>query len=362
MSGREERNLMVLFILAATMLSARPGVAQQAKPAARSEGVATFSGTLITEDELMRAAAGDLEKLELQRLQLNANLERARQEILEWNLSRLIEGKVLAAEAAKRGVNAEALLAKELEGKVKEPSQQDVNAYYVANKAHIGKPLEDVSSQILQYLKNENYNKAKAEYVESLKNEYGVSSRLEPLRMKVDTGGSPSSGPADARVTMIEFSDFQCPYCANLSKTLRQVLNSLGKDVRLVYRQFPLSQIHPFAEQAAEASLCAADQGHFWEMHDLMFQDQGKLADADLKADASRLNLDLTAFDECLSSRRHAEKIKADMREGASLGVAGTPALFINGRMMSGAQSYEDLTRVINEEIAKKSDLSLLKK
>ncbi len=355
MACRLHRSFGAALVLSACLLFTHQSEAAQ-NGAAKTASVAVVNGIPITEEELTQAAAPDLEKLELQRLQVNANLIRSHHEVMEWNLSRLIEAKVLAAEAAKQGTTVEALLGKELDGKVKEPTQQDVGAYYEANKARIGRALETVSSQIFQYLKNENYSKAKNEYVEKLKKEYGVSVSLEPLRMKVDGAGRPAKGAADAPVTMIEFSDFQCPYCANLSRTLHQVLDVFGKEVLLVYRQFPLTQLHPNAQEAAEASLCADEQGRFWQMHDLMFQDQRQLKAEDLKADATKLNLDSTNFGQCLDSHRYAGKIKEDVREGSSLGVSGTPAVFINGRMLAGAQSYDEIAKVIREELARKTE------
>ncbi len=339
-------------VMASFLFCAHPGQAGDPTPS-KGGSVAVVNGISITEDELMKAAAGDLEKLELQRLQFDASLVRSHHEVLEWNLSRMIEARVLAAEASKQGMTVEALLAKELNGKFNEPTQQDVSAYYEANKARIGRALETVNSQIFEYLKNESYNKAKNSYVEGLKKEYGVTVSLAPLRVKVDPAGRPARGSESAPVTMIEFSDFQCPYCANLSKTLHQVLDDFGKDVRLVYRQFPLSQIHPNAQLAAEASLCAAEQGHFWEMHDLMFKDQKQLTEEYLKADAARLNLDAEGFNQCLNSHRYVANIREDVREGSSLGVSGTPAIFINGRMLSGAQSYDEIAKVIREELSR---------
>ncbi len=355
MFGKVDLRIGIALVIAASLLSARSGMAGDAK-APTDDRVAVVNGTAVTEDELLKASAGDLEKLELQRMQFKASLERSHHQILEWNLSRLIESKVLAAEAAKQGMTVEALLAKELAGKVQDPTQVEVNAYYETNRARIGKPMETVSTQIFQYLRTENYNKVKSEYVERLKKDYGVSVYLEPLRAKVEPDGRPSLGPENASVIMIEFADFQCPFCANLSRTLHVVLNNYGKDVRLVYRQFPLSQIHPYAQEAAEASLCADEQGHFWEMHDLMFQDQGQLKEEDLRADATKLSLNTANFDQCLNSHRYASKVQEDLREGASLGVSGTPAIFINGRMLSGAQSYEEITKIIQEELTKKTE------
>jgi protein-disulfide isomerase len=329
--------------------------AQQKKVDLRPQTVATFNGTNITEEELRKAAADDLDQLHLQVQQMNANLARAEHEILETNLIRLLADKLFEAEAAKKGISKEVFLENELKGKVKEPSQQEIKAFYDANKPRYNQPLEKVTDEIRQYLKMQSRNRAVGELADRLKADYAVSMLLLPLRSKVGTEGSPSLGPKEAPVTIVVFSDYQSAFCSQLSKTLREVVTKYGDEVRLVYRQFPLSQVHPYAEKAAEASLCAADQNHFWEMHDLLFETQTALTDNDLVAKAAKLKLDSGAFGSCLASGKYAEKVKQDRRDGFGLGVAATPALFINGRFLSGALPISDLSKTIDEEIRIKS-------
>jgi protein-disulfide isomerase len=302
-------------------------------------------------EDLEKAAAGELQKLELQRLQFDAGYARNKHQIMENGLARLIDGSVLDFEAKKRGIAKEMLLSQELNGKVKEPSAQDVSTFYEANKAQIGQPLEQSREKILQFLKSQNYNRARAELVAKLKKDYGVNVMFEPMRSKIETTGSPAIGPEDAPVTLVEFADFQCPFCSQLANTLKAVLANYGKEVRLVFRQFPLSEIHPFAENAAEASLCAADQGHFWEMHDLLYESQGQINAADLGGKTAGMKLDLQSFNQCVSSRKYASKVQQDFYDGIKLGIAGTPVVFVNGRFFSGAIRLEDLSRIIDEEI-----------
>ncbi len=333
-----------------SLLIALPLMAQAGKPAEPAV-VARFQGTVITDDELTKAAAQDLEKLELERVQFNANWERDKNRILEANLSRLLEERLLQAEAAQRGIPKDQFLKSELQGKVKDPTEDDVKAYYEANKERINQPLLQISSKIYDYLKAQNYNTAREALVEKLKQSHGVTVLLQPLRSSVDTDGRPSTGPVEAPVTLVEFSDFQCPYCARLYQTLHQIVKQYGTRVRLVYRNFPLSQLHPFAEKAAEAGLCASDQGQFWQMHDLIFQTQSQLKDEDLKAKAAQLKLDVEAFNSCLASGKNADKVKQDLYAGYKLGVTGTPALFINGRFVNGAVPFEDIAKNIDEEL-----------
>lgn len=133
--------------------------------------------------------------------------------------------------------------------------------------------------------------------------------------------------------------------------TLKRLQEDYAEKVRLVYRHYPLRRIHPNAQKAAEASLCAGDQGEFWKMHDLLFGDQAGLKVEAIKAKAGHLRLDLEGFEECLDSGRHADAVEEDLLAGSRAGVSGTPTLFINGRRLSGAVSYEKIVEVVVEEL-----------
>jgi protein-disulfide isomerase len=187
-----------------------------------------------------------------------------------------------------------------------------------------------------------------------LKKDFGFKSYLEPLRYQIATAGFPTRGADNAPVTIVEFSDFECPYCGGLFPTLKQVEKNYPQAVRIVYRQFPLTNLHPHAMKAAEASLCAAEQHKFWEFHDSMFSNQRELSVPDLKQRAVDLKLDAKAFNECIDSGRQASAIQADIQEGAKAGVTGTPAMFINGRLLSGNQPYSEIKDVIDDELQRK--------
>ena len=176
-------------------------------------------------------------------------------------------------------------------------------------------------------------------------------SYMEPARIDVATEGRPSRGAADAPVTIVAFSDFQCPYCATLFSTLKEIEKNYKDQVRIVYLQFPLSQIHPYAEKAAEASLCANEQNQYWQMHDAMFADQAKLGVDQLRQKAEKLSLDMAAFNACLDSSKYASAIRADIAEGVKAGVKGTPAFFVNGRFYSGSLPYDEIRKVVEEEL-----------
>jgi protein-disulfide isomerase len=175
---------------------------------------------------------------------------------------------------------------------------------------------------------------------------------LEPPRTQVAATG-PSKGPDNAPITIVEFSDFECPFCSRVNPTLAQVQQNYGDKVRIVFRQFPLA-MHPNAQKAAEASLCAHDQGKFWQMHDLMFAQQKELGVDQLKAKASQLGLDTESFNQCLDSGEYADQVRTDMADGTAAGVSGTPAMFVNGVPISGAVPYEQVAAMIDDELDRK--------
>ncbi|MHB8626404.1 MAG: DsbA family protein [Aggregatilineales bacterium] len=173
-------------------------------------------------------------------------------------------------------------------------------------------------------------------------------------RYPVSVADSPSLGPDSAPVTLVEFSDFQCPFCEQFFlQTEKALLQKYQGKIRFVYRNFPLSDIHPYAQSAAEAAQCAYEQNKFWEYHDLLFQNQAQLGQDNLYlSDAKQLNLDLTAFTACLNSHKYAEKVQNDYGEGVALGINGTPTFFVNGRILVGAQPLSVFSAYINAELA----------
>ena len=171
-------------------------------------------------------------------------------------------------------------------------------------------------------------------------------------RYAVKTDGAPVRGPADAKVTVVEFLDFQCPFCSRVQPTLAQIQKTYGDKVRIVFKHMPL-RIHAQAPGAAAAAEAAHGQNKFWEMHDLMFANQGELGDAKYQEWASQIGLDMGRFQKDLKSPAVSQRIEADSEEAARLGVSGTPAFFINGRYVSGAQPFDAFKKVIDEELAK---------
>ena len=270
-------------------------------------------------------------------------------------LDSLIRDRTVVAEAKKRGKSVDELVAAEAGPSGFDPSEAEIAAWYKQNSSRVGnRSLDQVRAQISRLLRTEKQKAAERKLEERIKGEHNVTVTYQPYRLQFDNAKAPTLGKADAPITLVEFSDFQCPFCKGMAPTLKEVAQKLGDKVQIVYRQYPISSIHPFAMKAAEASLCANEQGKFWEIHDAMFEDQAKLAVRDLKATAVRLGLDAKKFDTCLDSGRYVEQVQNDLREGQRAGVTGTPAVFINGVEVPGGNvPYSTLEAAIERELAR---------
>ena len=281
-------------------------------------------------------------------------LDAAIYETKKQALDQLVLRKLVEAKAKSEGITPEALFKREVADKVKAPSDADMKAFYDQQKARQPNlpPFEQVKEQVAQYLSRGDQQKAQQAFLEKIREEGKVEVLLTPPRVKVAAEG-PAKGPEKAPVTIVEFSDYECPYCGKAEETVKEVLKAYEGKVRLVYRDFPLP-FHPHAEKAAEAAHCAEDQGKYWDMHGLLFSNQQKLTESDLKEHAKGLGLDAAKFEKCLSSGEKAAVVEANKKAGAEVGVTGTPAFFINGVMISGAQPFSEFKQVIDRELAQK--------
>jgi protein-disulfide isomerase len=307
--------------------------------------LATVDGESIT--------MADLDTLVGDRLALmEYEYKQERYSLVELALQRSIRNRLLEMAAVERGITMEQYMA-QLTAGVQVTEQEIVSVYERNAPALGGRSLDDVYEQIEDYIHNLKYQQALDQASEQLAEMHAVDILLEPVRIELDNEGSPSFGPSDAPVTLTEFSDFECPYCARFFATVNQLKQAYAGQLRIVYRQYPLD-IHPNAFKAAEASLCAEEQGMFWEMHDLLFMGQDSLGVDALKEKASRLGLDRAEFDACLESGRHVEQIERDMREGSRLGLEGTPYVFVNGvKVPGGAAPYDVIAKMIDQELAR---------
>lgn len=265
-------------------------------------------------------------------------------------LDQMIQDRLVAAEAKSRGVDSQALLDEEARAR-SSVDDKEVEDYYQSNRnRYEGSSFEEAAPRIREQLERQRRDGAVREYVAALREAAGVSIHLERPRTTVAAEG-PTRGPEDAPVTIIEFSDYQCPFCRRAEPTVQQLLERYPDQIRFVYRHFPLESIHPRARPAAEAAACAGEQGKFWEYHDAIFKDPSKLADEDLHRNAADAGLDAEAFRACFEEGRFRDAIDADLAAGREAGVSGTPAFFVNGIPLSGARPLDDFVQLVESEL-----------
>lgn len=338
------------FAAVVALLTACSSSAAQQKQPAPGDVVATVGPTSITlaqvDQKALEEPAGNFGSVKL---------SQALYEARRGAVDELIAGVLIDQEAKARGMERAALIEQEITAKVSPVSETDISSWYEANRARVqGATLDQVRQPIRAYLTQERMQRVRDQYLATLKGKTPVHVLLEPPRQQVAAANGPVKGPANAPIEVIEFSDFQCPFCQRANPTVEQVLSTYGDRIRFVYRHYPLPS-HPNARPAAEASQCAAEQGKFWPYHDKLFANPSKLGDADLKQQAAELGMDAAKFNACVDSHKYAAQIAADMKDGEAAGVNGTPAFFINGRLISGAQPFSEFKRVIDEELELKS-------
>lgn len=265
-------------------------------------------------------------------------------------------GDILIENAAKTaGLTAEKYLEQESAKRVQPPSEAEVQRFFDENKDRApGRTFDQLKGPISEFLKSQRAQQARAQIVDDLtKKGAAVKLTLDPPRTQVALEShDPVRGAANAPITIIEFSDYQCPFCARVTPTLDKLRATYGDKIRIVFKDFPLPN-HPLAPKAAEAAHCAGDQDKYWELHDRLFANPQQLDVPALKLHATALKLDQAKFDQCLDSDKFADAIRADADLGAKLGISSTPTLYVNGRPLIGAQPYEYFVSVIDEELAR---------
>jgi protein-disulfide isomerase len=289
----------------------------------RARVFATVNGTPIT--------SGDVEDA-LQPIIFDSQEQvyNLRKQALDAKLNDML----LDQEAKKRNMTPRAVYDAEVVAKVKPVTEEEARKLYEENKEKLNGTYEQLKPQIFPYLQEQQQRKAEADFAEQLRKAATVQIILrepDPPVLAIATDDQPSKGSATAPVTIIEFTDYQCPSCAKSQPVIEEVAKEYGDKVRLVARDFPLEQ-HTYAAKAAEAAEAAREQGKYWEYVALLFKNQNALEVAKLKEYATQVGLDRTKFDQALDSGKFADKIQRDLREGDKLGVNSTPTVFINGK------------------------------
>lgn len=335
--------LTVLFAFSCSKGNSRPSYVYK-KPA--GDGVAAKIGNItITDKELTAGIESDLYEAEQKIFDIKFN-----------KLKAMVIEKIMNDDPKKKGLSNDQYMDKYIAGKAA-ISEKQIDAFIKEKKI----PAQSINPQIRERIKNYLLVEEKKKMVDKWLAEKTKKTPIEvfiekPRRPSYDVkiGNAPVYGGEHAKVEVVEFSDFQCPFCARASEVLKQIKTKYGKKVKIAFKQFPLP-FHNQARGAANAALCANEQrtGYFWKMHDAMFADQSKLAVADLKATAKKLGLDAAKFDACLDAKKYNGQIEKDMEQGKSVGVKSTPTFFVNGQQVMGAQPFEVFTEIIDSELKK---------
>jgi len=267
-------------------------------------------------------------------------------------LDELVNKRLLEQKAKSEGLTTEQLIDRDIKSQVKDPTEDQMKVYYEGLETE--QPYDAVRQKILDKIRDVRTNKLTAAYVRALRAETPVFIALAPPHVSVENANAAATiGPKAPVVTLVEFADYECPYCQKVAADLKRLQHDLGDKVALSYKDFPLP-MHQDAEKAAEAGRCAGKQGKFWELHDEMFHTKALGVDQ-IKEQATKLGLDVALFDKCLDSGEEAAAVEVDRKEGVKLGITGTPSFFINGHFLSGALDYASLKKVVDQQIAEAS-------
>lgn len=273
----------------------------------------------------------------------------------EQAINEYVDQKILENEAKKQNLTMEQLLDKESQGATAEVTDKEIEEFLTSKGLSLKDPRVK-KDDVREYLKYRQKFEKRQAYVAKLRESSKTKILLaepESPSIKVSTDGYPTWGNKSAPVTVVEFSDFQCPFCARAVPTIQRLKKEYGPDkIKIVFHHMPLPN-HNRAFPASLAAQCAEDQGKFWEMHDMLFENQQKLEDADLKSYSQKLGLDATKFNECFDKKKHEELVNKSRKEAEGVGIQATPSFVINGTLLQGAQPFEKFKEKI-DRLAKK--------
>jgi protein-disulfide isomerase len=308
---------------------------------ASKEPVAIVGGTSIYDDDLLPLAAQQL-------FQLRVKEYEAKSQALE----QIVNKKLLEAEATKNNTSAEKLLFEEVDSKVADPTEAELQALYIVQKVQLQRTYNEIRPQLWTLLKSAKVEEARQQYYRRLREQAGVSVMLQKPRVNVSQDPKRLRGEQIAPVVIVEFCDFQSSECRTIQPALKELLSKYKGRLSLTYRDLPLKERHPGAQRAAEASRCAGEQGKFWEYHDLLFDNQSQLEKAALEAHARTLQLDESRFNSCLSAGRYTAEVEEDRQIALRAGLNYAPSFVINGTPLTGSLPTAAFERIIEAELS----------
>jgi len=303
-----------------------------------SDVVAEIGGHKVTRAELEQKKAAKL-------FQARNQLYIAERDAL----NQFIDDQLLEEKAQAEHLSVEQLVQRDIISHISDPTEDQLQVYYEG--LGTDEPFATVREKILGHIHELRVSKARSEYLKDLRNQFSVLITLSPPSAHVSLEGAEIRGPKNPSVTLIEFADYECPYCQQIHAELKKLMQQFDGKMAFAFKDCPLP-MHRRAGKAAEAARCAGDQEAFWEYHDLLFENGGKLEVAQLKEYARTLKLDTGRFDKCLDSGAQTAVVQKGLQEAKELGISGTPSFFINGHFFSGVVKYEDLRGMVEKELA----------
>lgn len=329
----------ILSVLAVGVLFAvpTPSQSQETRPAPSDEVIATIDGKVVTRADLERREAAKL-------LPARDQYYKAQREALDL----LIDDALLEKQAQKEQVTVQQLLEVHVNSKVKDPTEDQLEVYYEG--VQTDQPFAAVRDKILEAIRQHRIAKARKEYLDSLRNQAHLEVLLASPSVDVSLGEAPTIGTQNAPVLVIEFADYECPYCQKIAPDLKKLEQDYSGKVLFAFKDFPLA-MHKHAQKASEAARCAGVQDKYWQYHDLLFEKGSGLEIGQLKEYARTLKLDTAKFDQCLDSGETAAAVKKDQEQGQKLGLTGTPSFFVNGHFFSGAANYAKIREIVDQQL-----------
>ena len=266
-----------------------------------------------------------------------------------------IAEKLLEAEAERRGMTVQEFIGAEVEPKIGSPTNNEVSDFYNEQKDQINKPLKEVRDEIVRLLRQQKATTHLNDLVATLRADAKIEVHLDPPRLPVELQDTRQRGPADAPVTIVEFSDFQCPFCRRVQPVLSELREEYQDRIRWVFKDLPLTDIHPEAVRAAQAARCAGEQDKFWEYRAKLFE-QDLFTDATYTEVAEATEVDPEPLMECLNSGKYQRPVAVEALEARNLGIDGTPAILVNGILITGARAIENYRNIIDSELEKSAN------
>lgn len=306
--------------------------------------VAQSNSSVVAEVGGVKLTTSDLDRQESSKLlQAEYTYYQAESRALED----LIDKTLLEQKAKSENLTVEQLIDRDIKPQVKDPTDDQMQVFYEG--LGTDQPYAAVRDKILEKVRQVRTDRVRAAYVNKLREQSKVIIALAPPTANVQLENANVQGSKSAPVMLVEFADYECPYCQKVAPDIKKLEAEYGGKVAVTYKDFPLP-MHSHAEKAAEAARCAGNQGKFWEMHDVEFHSHELEVDQ-LKAQAKTLGLDGVQFDKCLDSGEMAAAVQKDRQEGVQLGLTGTPSFFVNGHFWSGALDYATLHAIIEQQL-----------